>query len=191
MRNPFPRLCYITDRLSLTRPSLEQQIEMAAKAGVDVIQIREKDLPVYELLELVISSLELTRDTATRIVVNDRLDVALACGAGGVHLGSQSMPPARVQNALKVAGRTESFWVGVSCHSVNDVRAAEGAGASYALLGPIFDTPSKRIYGPALGFRVLEQAARSCRLPLFALGGITPERALACIEAGASGIAGI
>jgi thiamine-phosphate pyrophosphorylase len=79
----------------------------------------------------------------------------------------------------------------VSCHSVADVRAAEASGASYALLGPIFDTPSKRIYGPPLGLEVLHQAARGCRIPLLAVGGVTEERVRECIETGAAGVAGI
>jgi len=185
-----PRLCYITDRQALVPRSLGPLIRMAADAGVDMVQIREKDLPASALLELVASSLRVTRGTATRVVVNDRLDVALAASAGGVHLGGQSMPVGKVRAALGPRD-AQSFWVGVSCHSVAEVSAAEAAGASYVLLGPIFDTPSKRIYGPPLGLEVLGQAARNCRIPLLALGGITPERVRPCIEAGAAGIAGI
>jgi thiamine-phosphate pyrophosphorylase len=185
-----PRLCYITDRQALEPRSLGPLIRMATDAGVDMVQIREKDLPTSALLELLASFLGVTRGTATRVVVNDRLDVALAASAGGVHLGGQSMPVDKVRAALDPADE-ESFWLGVSCHSVAEVGAAEAAGASYVLLGPIFDTPSKRIYGPPLGLEVLGQAARNCRIPLLALGGITLESARLCIEAGAFGIAGI
>jgi thiamine-phosphate pyrophosphorylase len=185
-----PRLCYITDRRALEPRPLLPLIRMAAEAGVDLIQIREKDLPSRELLALVTSALAATRGTSARIVVNDRLDVALAAGAGGVHLGGESMPAARVRTTLEKL-RRESFWVGVSCHSVAEVRAAGAAGADYVLLGPIFDTPSKRIFGPPLGLDVLNQAAHDCRIPLLALGGVTRERVRDCIEAGAAGIAGI
>jgi len=190
MQSSAPRLCYITDRRAVEAGALVPLIRQTAESGVDMVQIREKDLPARALLELVASALDAGRGTAARVVVNDRLDVALAAGAGGVHLGGESMPATRVKAALSAIS-VESFWIGVSCHSVADVRAAEAAGASYILLGPIFDTPSKRIYGPPLGVDVLAQAARNCRIPLLALGGITPERARTCIEAGASGIAGI
>jgi thiamine-phosphate pyrophosphorylase len=120
-------------------------------------------------------------------VINDRLDVALATSAGGVHLGGQSMPAEAVRHAVP-----PDFWIGVSCHSAEDVWAAEHAGADYALLGPIFETESKRIYGPPLGLNVLERAARAVRrMPVLALGGITVERAADCMAAGAAGIAGI
>jgi thiamine-phosphate pyrophosphorylase len=191
MRISEPRLCYITDRHALESGSrLLPLIRMAAEAGVDMVQIREKDLETRDLLELVNSSLDVTRGTATRLVINDRFDVALGTGAGGVHLGGQSMPVQNVRSALPSTAE-QGFWLGVSCHSVADVHAAEAAGASYALLGPIFETASKHIYGPPLGIEVLEEAARNCRIPLLALGAITPERVRACIEAGATGIAGI
>lgn len=190
MRSSAPRLCYITDRRAVEPGSLLPRIREAAEAGVDLVQIREKDLPDRALLDLVASALDAVRGAATRVVVNDRLDVALAADAGGVHLGSESMPAAAVKAALSPLNQ-ESFWIGVSCHSVDDVRAAESAGASYVLLGPIFDTPSKTVYGRPLGLEVLSQAARNCLIPLLALGGITPERARACIESGASGVAGI
>ena len=190
MRPSGPRLCYITDRRALEPRPLAPLIRMAAEAGVEMVQIREKDLPTRDLLQLAVSARAITQGTATRIVVNDRLDVALAAGAAGVHLGGESMPLGQVRAALS-ARYEESFWIGVSCHSVAEVRAAEAAGASYLLLGPIFDTPSKRIYGPPLGLEELSKAARDCRIPLLALGGITPERVRLCIEAGATGVAGI
>jgi thiamine-phosphate pyrophosphorylase len=190
MRSSEPRLCYVTDRHGLESRSLLPVIRMAVESGVDLIQIREKDLPTRELLELVSCVLGITRGTETRLIVNDRLDVALGAGADGVHLGGESMPTARIRAALSAMTK-ETFWLGISCHSVGDVRAAQSAGASYALLGPIFDTPSKRIYGPPLGLAVLAEAAQNCQIPLLALGGVTPERVRACIEAGATGIAGI
>jgi len=181
-----PRLCYITDRRALEPASLLPVILETIRAGIDLIQIREKDLATPELLRLLQAAAEAARGTATRVVVNDRLDVALAAGAHGVHLGGESMPAGAVRAAVP-----EGFWVGVSCHSPAEALAAEASGADYVLLGPIFATKSKLRYGPPLGLGALEQAARSVRIPLLALGGITLERLPHCLEAGATGVAGI
>lgn len=180
------RLCYITDRRALSPWALLPRILEAVRAGVDMVQIREKDLPTRELVALVKGAVAGARETKTRIVVNDRLDVALALGASGVHLGTASMPPEAAR-----AGVGAEFLVGVSCHSVDDALRAEAAGANYVLLGPIFATPSKLAYGPPLGLPILREAAARVKLPIFALGGITIERANVCVESGASGIAGI
>jgi thiamine-phosphate pyrophosphorylase len=180
-------LCYITDRRGLGGRPLPPAIQAAVDAGIDVIQIREKDLETRPLLELAQAAVTLACGSGSRVVVNDRLDVALAAGAGGVHLSGQSMPAEEVRTAVP-----PGFWIGVSCHSPEDVWAAEEAGADYALLGPIFETESKRLYGPPLGLSVLERAARGVRrMPVLGLGGITVERAAECMAAGAAGIAGI
>ena len=126
----------------------------AIAAGVDWVQIREKDLPARRLLALTEAAAEhARRQGRTRVMVNDRLDVALAAKAHGVHLGTRSMP---VDLVRRLAPR--EFVVGVSCHSLEEALAAQAAGADYILLGPIFATPSKLPYGPPLGTR---QAARS------------------------------
>lgn len=193
-----PMLCYITDRHALASGDVLPVILNAIETRIDLIQIREKDLGTRHLLRLAEAAVQgvhqraarppaLTREP-TRIVVNDRLDVALAAEAGGVHLGGQSMPADAV-SAVVPPG--QHFWVGVSCHSPEEALAAEAAGADYALLGPIFETPSKLAYGPPLGIGALERAARHTRIPVLALGGITVERVRPCIEAGAAGIAGI
>lgn len=195
MRSSKPTLCYITDRHALAPGSLAPLIRAALHAGIDLVQIREKDLATRELLHLVETALADARAVSaralmSRVVVNDRLDVALAAGADGVHLGGQSMPLSKVRTAAPFTPETD-FWVGVSCHSVEDVRAAEAAGADYVLLGPIFETASKLRYGPPLGLETLREAALRSRIPLLALGGITPELVRPCLEAGATGIAGI
>jgi thiamine-phosphate pyrophosphorylase len=193
-----PRLCYITDRRSLEPRPVLPVIQGAIEAGIDLVQIREKDLPTLGLLRLVEAAVEATRGTgpggamvseSVRVVVNDRLDVALAAGAHGVHLGGKSMPPEKVRVA--VPALDQAFSVGVSCHSVEDVLAAEAAGADYAFLGPIFEPTSKLSHGFPLGLGTLGEAARRSRITLLALGGITPERVRSCLEAGATGIAGI
>jgi len=183
------RLCYITDRLQLPSASLPLRIQEAIRAGVDLVQIREKDLPTRELLELVNGAVAAARGpggAGVRVVVNDRLDVAWAAQAHGVHLGTRSLPTAVVRGMVSA-----DFLVGVSCHSLPEALAAESAGADYLVLGPIFETPSKLEFGPPLGLEKLREATLRVRIPVLALGGITRERARACRDAGATGIAGI
>jgi len=183
------QLYYITDSAQLKGRSLEESIHRAITARVDWIQIREKDLPVRALLSLTQTAVEqASRETAgrTRVVVNDRLDVALAANASGVHLGTRSMPAAAVRHVVP-----PEFMVGVSCHSLDEALAAAAAGANYILLGPVFETPSKAQYGPPLGIAKLAEVTQGVRIPVFALGGITVERASICLANGAAGIAGI
>jgi len=193
---PAFKLCYITDRRALGKKPLLPRIIEAARAGVDIIQIREKDLPTRELVALAQAAIDGVRATKARIVVNDRLDVALALGAAGVHLGTSSMPPRAVRDCVNrdfVSGNfvPADFLVGVSCHSLDEAVKAEAAGADYLLLGPIFPTPSKLPYGPPLGLPTLKKVTARITIPVLALGGITVERVKPCIEVGAAGIAGI
>ena len=183
---PVFEICYITDRRSLEPKPLHPLIVEALGAGVDLVQIREKDLATRDLLKLVEGAVSATAGTSTRVVVNDRLDVALAAGAGGVHLGHQSLPADAVRGMVP-----GEFLVGVSCHSLAEAIAAEQAKADYILLGPIFETPSKLAYGPPLGLEKLREVATRVKLPLLALGGMTVDRVRPCLEAGATGIAGI
>lgn len=181
------QLYYITDRTQLKSRDLDSTIAAAVSAGVDWVQIREKDLAVGELLATTRAAVKHAREFGrTRILVNDRLDVALAAGAHGVHLGTRSMPAEVVRRLAP-----PEFLVGVSCHSLPEAVAAEAAGADYILLGPIFPTPSKLPYGPPLGLRTLGEVAARASIPVLALGGITPERAPQCCQHGAAGIAGI
>jgi thiamine-phosphate pyrophosphorylase len=179
-------LCYITDRRALAPRPLLPLIHQAIRAGLDVVQIREKDLATRELLELVKGAIDAARGTSTRIVVNDRLDVALAVGAAGVHLGTQSLPARVVRQQVP-----RDFQVGVSCHSLEEALSAESAGADYMVFGPIFETPSKLAYGPPLGLGKLREVTEQVKMPVLALGGIRVERVRSCLDAGATGIAGI
>jgi thiamine-phosphate pyrophosphorylase len=182
-------LCYITDRRQLSSVSLAAVIRETLRAGVDMVQVREKDLTSRELIALVEEALSATREPgreSARVVVNDRVDVALAGGADGVHLGAHSMP---VQVVRRFAPRP--FVIGVSCHSLGEALAAESGGADYLVLGPVFETPSKLRYGPPLGLEKLRNVTSRIRIPVLALGGITVERIRPCLEAGAFGIAGI
>jgi thiamine-phosphate pyrophosphorylase len=153
--------------------------------GRVLVQLREKDLGGRELLRLSRSLAAACHAAGQRLVVNDRVDVALASGADGVHLPAAGIP---VEDARRLLG--PDALVGISCHSVDEVRRARDVGASYASVSPIYDTPSKRAYGPPVGLTVLREAA-ALGLPVIALGGITPARVPEVLAAGAGGVAAI
>ncbi len=160
-------------------------IGQALAAGVDLIQIREKDMETRPLLALVEAALTRARGTATRILVNDRLDVALAARADGVHLPAHGLPVAEVRRAYP------ELLIGASCHDLAELRAAEAGGADFAVFGPVFTPLSKESARPPVGVEKLADAARAVKIPVFALGGITVENAAECLRAGAAGLAAI
>jgi thiamine-phosphate pyrophosphorylase len=167
---------------------------------VDWIQLREKHLPASDLATMARECVSAASGSATRILVNDRLDVAIASGAAGVHLGGESLPlrqvvgwlaAQRVQDTSSGSNLPTAFLVGRSCHSVEEVRAAEADGAGYAIFGPVFATPSKLQFGPPLGLELLERACAAVPIPVLAIGGITLDNTSLCLRAGAGGIAAI
>ncbi len=199
-----PLLCYVTDRRSLfgletqeARQALLVKIEAAAAGGVDWIQIREKDLSGKDCSHLTREALQraakssASEHTPTRILVNDRLDVALSEGAGGVHLGESSLPVEEAKRLLLARNPQKDFLIGVSCHSLEAARSAARSGADYLFFGPVFATPSKAAYGAPQGLERLAEVCRAVSIPVLAIGGITVENAVTCLRAGASGIAAI
>jgi len=194
----------VTDRHGLSatesrdaQETLLLKIGAAAAAGVDWIQIREKDLSGRDWGSLTREALRRAAKSPassvapTRILVNDRLDVALSERAGGVHLGEISLPPAEAKRLVKILGERKDFVIGVSCHSLEAARSAASSGADYLFFGPVFATPSKAAFGAPQGLERLAEVCRAFSLPVLAIGGITLANASACLAAGASGIAAI
>jgi thiamine-phosphate pyrophosphorylase len=189
-----PILCYVTDRRALEAAppthALLETIRSAAAAGVNWIQIREKDLEARPLVALVRLAIESTRGTSAKILVNDRLDVALAAGAAGVHLGELSLPVEKVAEWRRSADRAE-FLIGASCHSIEAAKTAERGGADYVFFGPVFSTPSKAAFGSPQGIERLREVCAAVQIPVLAIGGVDLENATSCMEAGAAGLAAI
>jgi thiamine-phosphate pyrophosphorylase len=181
-----PIVHLVTDRR--LAPDLPARVA-AALAGIPpgtvAVHLREKDLTGAALLALARSLVPVCRAKGQRLLVNDRLDVALAAGADGVHLPSAGVPPAEARRLLGPAA-----LVGVSCHGLADVRRARDGGASFATFGPVHETPSKRAYGAPVGLAALREAA-ALGLPLVALGGVDPSNAPEAFAAGARGVAAI
>jgi thiamine-phosphate pyrophosphorylase len=211
-------LCYVTDRNALASPdaaSLLSVVRRAIAAGIHWIQIREKDLPARALVALAREAVAAARGSATRILINGRLDVAVAAGAGGVHLGGDALPLAEVaawcaknvpqfaaaprdkQDAGlptasgQVPAGATAFLLGASCHSLGEAQVAERDGAHYIIFGPVFSTPSKMQFGTPQGLARLEEVCRAVRIPVLAIGSITLGNARDCLRAGAAGIAAI
>jgi thiamine-phosphate diphosphorylase len=238
-------LCYVTDRRSLSafesaeqkelhsfesterREILLGKIRAAAIAGVDWIQIREKDLSGKDCAALTREALQraakfppaaiaskfpvsaagagtaqfstaaaaaefsASKIMPARILVNDRLDVAISENAGGVHLGEKSLPIAEAKRLADARAGSRDFLIGVSCHSLQDAESAAAGGADYLFFGPIFATPTKAAFGAPQGLDRLAEVCRAVFVPVLAIGGVTLANSSACLAAGASGIAAI
>ena len=175
----------ITDRRALDSELLES-VARQLRAGVDYLQIREKDLTGRELFELTRAAMALPSPAGTRILVNERTDVALAAGAAGIHLPSHSPTPDEIRKITP-----QQFLIAVSTHSLEEAVAAERTGADFAVFGPVFATASKGRWGPPRGLDALESVCRAVTMPVLGLGGMTADNAAACVERGAAGIASI
>jgi thiamine-phosphate pyrophosphorylase len=176
-----------TTPLSEDFSRLLKLVEAAVSGDVDLLQLREKNLPTKVLYELTTKAAELARGSHTRILVNDRADVALAAGACGVHLTTRSIETPVIRRTFGA-----EFLIGVSTHSLTQAQAARDGGANFAVFGPVFETASKRDYGEPLGLEKLKHAATALApFPILALGGVTLDNLADCFQAGASGIAAI
>jgi thiamine-phosphate pyrophosphorylase len=177
-------LYLVTDRHQTGGRPLRDVVQAALRAGVRAVQLREKDLPTRSLLALARDLADLARTYNARVLINDRADVCLAAGSAGVHLPAAGLP-ASVARALVGPDRL----IGRSAHSADEAARAEREGADFVVLGPIFDTPTKRAFGLPIGLRELERARLCCRVPLFGIGGITKDRVRDVVKAGARGVA--
>jgi thiamine-phosphate pyrophosphorylase len=201
-----PVLCYVTDRnifaaeASASIDLLLQKIEQVISAGIDWLQIREKDLSAKELSRLAREALRISAKhsagpRSTPILINDRLDIALSESAGGIHLAGNSLPVTEAKQLVKKfrppGSKDLDFVVGASCHSRQDAEAAAASGADYIFFGPVFATPSKTSFGAPQGLDRLAEICRTVAIPVIAIGGITLDNAESCIVAGAAGIAAI
>jgi thiamine-phosphate pyrophosphorylase len=177
------KLYLITDRKQTKMP-LVAAVRLALEGGVRAIQLREKDLPVRELLSLSREMRALTKEFGARLFINDRVDVAIAVSADGVHLGHQSMPAKAVR---KIVGK--DMLIGVSTHSLDEAKEAEAGGADFITFGPIFNTPSKSNIGKPVGLDALKELKNDINIPIFALGGINSGNIAQVLDAGATGVA--
>ena len=155
-----------------------------AEGGADVIQLRDKARTSRDMLSIALQVREITRAKGITFIVNDRLDLARAAGADGVHLGQEDLP---VPFARKVAGK--GFIIGTSVRSVEEAMIAETEGADYVALSPIFDTPTKSDAGPGMGLEILKGIKSAVSIPVIAIGGIGKGNARQVMDAGADGVA--
>jgi thiamine-phosphate pyrophosphorylase len=193
-------LYLITDRLAFLRsaeithddlPRLQlEAIAKAAQAGCQLIQIREKDMSAKALVAFTRAALERARPQGARVLVNDRLDVAMAAGADGVHLRASSIPAREVRAAAAQRG-LDDFLIGVSTHSIAEAGLAEEGGADFIVCGPVYDTPSKKSFGPPLGLERFAEICGAVKIPTLALGGINLSNYREPLRRGAGGVAAI
>ena len=197
-----PIFCCVTDGGGLPPPEralrVVEGVRHALSAGANWIQIREKQLETRalialtrEIVSIAAAQFAAQANRTLRVIVNDRADVALAAGAGGVHLGGRSVFAGEVAKWVGRHGAGFDFLIGVSCHSVSEARKAEAAGASYVIFGPVYRTPSKLGFGAPHGVARLAEACQAVKIPVIAIGGVEAGNAGACFTAGAAGVAAI
>jgi thiamine-phosphate pyrophosphorylase len=195
-----PLIYLITDRQAFRRNPEDSDTELwqrqlaairlAAQAGCQLIQLREKDLPARELSSFARAALREAHLFGAKVLINDRLDVALAVGADGVHLRATSLPTTEVRRALAERALRD-LLLAVSTHSLAEAQAAAAAGADFIVCGPVYDTPTKRAFGQPLGIARFAEICRAVALPVLALGGIKLANYQEPLQHGAAGIAAI
>jgi thiamine-phosphate pyrophosphorylase len=176
------KLYLVTSRSACVSGPLESVVDQACGAGVRAVQLREKDLSGGDLHNLAVKMREVTRRNEARLFINERADIALGVGADGVHCTESGLP---VDLARRLC---PDGLVGASSHSLERAAEAGTAGADFVLFGPVFPTPSKAKYGDPQGLDALAAVARGVGVPVFAIGGITPDNARLCLEKGAAGV---
>ena len=176
----------MTDRHQTGSRDLFAVVGQALQAGVRAVQLREKDLATRDMYDLAGKLLAMTREAGAALLINDRVDVAMALAADGVHLTRRSLPPGEARSLLG-----PEKLIGISCHSLAEVREAEDGGVDFVVLGPIFETPSKARFGPPLTTAILRQARAATSLPILAIGGINSMRIPEVMAAGADGVSAI
>jgi len=182
----FPLICVVTPGRGVSEP-LIQAIAAAARAGASLVHVRERALDDRQLLALVRRAVDVTRGTRAAVVVNDRVDVALAAGAAGVHLREDSVAASRVRTIVP-----ERFVIGRSVHSVEEARRAEeSGGCDYLVFGTVFASRSKPPGHAVAGVETLKEVCAAVALPVVAIGGVTLARVGELVDAGAAGIAAI
>ena len=178
------RLLLVTDRRQTNGRPLVPLLQRVLTAGISAVQLRERDLSARELVTLAREVQIVTALRRAQLLINDRMDVALALEGTGVHLRSNSLP---VSVARQLLGAQR--LLGISVHAVEEAVSAQSQGADYIVLGPIYETPSKQMFGPPLGIHTLEKACRLVRIPIIGIGGVTAARAREMRRAGAFGVA--
>jgi thiamine-phosphate pyrophosphorylase len=178
------RLLVVTDRHQTCGRPLVPLLQRVVNAGTPAIQLRERDLSARELVTLAREVQAITNSHRFQLLINDRIDVALALEGVGVHLRSNSLPVSVVRQMLGA-----ERLLGISVHSVEEGLSAQSQGADYIVLGPIYETPSKQLFGPPLGVHTIERACRLVRIPIIGIGGVTAARAREMRRAGAFGAA--
>ncbi len=176
-------MCLVTDRQFLGERSLVDIVAQAIRGGVDMVQLREKNLDARTWLDLAREVAQLCRKSKVFFIVNDRVDIAAASGADGVHLGQEDFP---VALARKILGNQKI--IGKSTHSLEQAKEAIKEKVDYVAVGPVFWTQTKKIDRP-VGTELVAQVRKLTRKPILAIGGIQPENAAAVIAAGATGVA--
>jgi thiamine-phosphate pyrophosphorylase len=180
------RIYLVTDRKLCPGGDIVGAVGKALEGGVRAVQLREKDLPGRELFRLASRLRRLTEAHGAMLLINDRVDVAMAVGADGIHLGVLSLPPGEARRLLG-----PSAVIGCSAHNAEELREAEAGGADFATFGPVYPTPSKAAYGSPVGIPALAAACRSARLPVFAIGGVGLGNLGETLRAGCFGVATI
>jgi thiamine-phosphate pyrophosphorylase len=178
------RLLVVTDRHQTNGRPLVSLLQRVLTAGISMVQLRERDLSARELVTLAREAQAVTASRRAQLLINDRIDVALALEGVGVHLRGNSLPVSVARQLLGV-----QRLLGVSVHAVEEVLSAQSQGADYIVLGPIYETPSKQMFGPPLGIHTLEKACRLVHIPIIGIGGVTAARAREMRRAGAFGVA--